>query len=180
MSRTHGGYDREQLKTAGIEESTHDRIKFMSGFQSLEDVQAAAPATEGESGSASPPVRARTRSPRLSKEEQEKIQAQAEFERLKPIILSKWRRRLRMFYGVWAKLADDPKINLSDGDVDEGSEMHYELMVAMGWVGVSKIEAWIDLAMWHGAMVLSRSELGTQLLAQFRQPNPDENAEQVQ
>jgi hypothetical protein len=183
MSRSHGGYSKEDLEKAGIEQSAHDRIKFMSGFRSLEEVQAAAPATEGEGQAASGQPAARggriARTPRLSKEEQEKAAELAEFERLKPVLLKKWQRRLRMVYGVWARLAEDPKIKLSDDEAEEGSEMHVELMQAFGWIHAGKIEAVVDLLMWHGGMVLSRSALGEQLLAQF-QGEPTPETEQVQ
>jgi hypothetical protein len=182
MGASHGGYTREQLQTAGIEESAHDRIKFMSGFRSSEEVAAAAPATEGEAAATNAQGRAsvpRTRQPRLSKEEQEKAQQLAEFERLKPVLINKWKRRLRMVYGVWARMADDPKIKLTDSEADEGSEMHVELMQAFGWIHAGKIEAIADLVMWHGGMILSRSQLGEQLLAQFHgEPTPE--TEQVQ
>lgn len=174
------GYSKADLQAAGIEESAHDRIKFMSGFRSLEEVQAAAPATEGEAGASQQTGKTGSvKRFRLSQEEKDKAAQAAEFERLKPVLLKKWNRRLRMIYGVWARLAEDPKIKLTDDEADEGSEMHVELMQAFGWIHAGKIEAVVDLLMWHGGAILARSELGSQLLAQFQQPSK-EQPEQVQ
>ena len=80
MSRSHGGYKKEDLERAGIEQSAHDRIKFMSGFQSMDEVRASAPETEGEggAGASGPKNQPRTRTPRLSKEDQEKLAQQAD------------------------------------------------------------------------------------------------------
>lgn len=173
MSRTHTGYNREQLQAAGIEENVGDRLKFMSGFKSMEDVRAAAPDTEGaDAGRAGAgPIAKR---PRLSKDEQEKLAMQAEFDRLRPLLVKKWARRLRTPYSLWARLANDPKISLTDEEAEEGAEMHVELMQAMGWMHAGKIEAWADLFMWHGATILGRSDLGAQLLASFTAPQPEE------
>jgi hypothetical protein len=181
MSSQHGGYTKEQLQTAGIEENAGDRIRYLSaGFQSLTEVRNAAPESEGEASATaqrgSGPVSARR--PRLSKEEQQKASEQAEFDRLKPVLLAKWRRRLRIVYGTWARLAEDEKIRLTDDEADEGSEMHVELMQAFGWIRAGKIEAVVDLCMWHGAMILSRSDAGQALLNSFKGQQPENDTVQ--
>ena len=181
MSKSHGGYNREQLKGAGLEESSHDRIKFMSGYKSLEEVRAAAPETEGE-GQASQvgtprTGMQRTRVPRLSKEEQQKAAEEEEFNRLRPMLVRKWNRRLRIPYSLWARLANDPKIALTEKEAEEGAELHVELMQAFGWIHAGKIEAIADLVLWHGATALGRSDLGAQLLAQFQPPAENEQVQ---
>src|SRR5215813_10456669 len=164
MSKSHGGFTREQLKNAGIEESHHDRIKFMSGHKSAQEVRAAAPATEAEAaGSPASPQSAIQRVKRQSKEEQERQALADEFERLRPMLINKWKRRLRIPYSLWARLANDPKVALDEKDAQEGAELHVELMQAMGWIHAGKIEAIADLFLWHGATILSRSELGQHL-----------------
>lgn len=168
MSRFHKGFTREEAREAGVEAAPGDVIKGMSGFRSLEEVQAAAPEQEGGSGSATGTQgRTVTRSPRLSKEEQEKLALQSEFERLRPLLLRKWERRLRTPYSLAARLANDPKIQLTDEEAADGAEMHVDFMQAMGWLRAGKIEAIADLVMWHGTMILGRSDLGSQLLADW-------------
>lgn len=177
MGTRHGGYTKQQRETAGLEENAGDRIRYLSGFRSLEEVRAAAPETEGEGNAGTPAGRAgsvqRQRVPRLSKEEQEKAAQQAEFDRLRPMLVKKWERRLRMLYGTWARIANDPKIALDDRESNEGAEMHVEMMMAFGWIHAGKIEAVADLLMWHGACILSRSDLGQQLMGAF-QPQPED------
>lgn len=176
MSGSHGGYHRDELQTAGLEENAGDRIRYLSGFRSLEEVRAAAPETEGEGTSSGQRVSASprgTRTPRLSKEDQEKLAQQAEFERLRPMLVKKWERRLRMLYGTWARIAGDPKIALEDREANEGAEQHVELMMAFGWIHAGKIEAIADVCMWHGAAILSRSDLGQQLMNSFS-PQPED------
>lgn len=176
MSRRHGGYHANELQQAGLTENAGDRIRYLSGFRSLEEVRAAAPETEGEGGPGSPSgqrTTVRTRTPRLSKEEQEKLAQQAEFERLRPMLVKKWERRLRMLYGTWARIAGDPKIALEDREANEGAEQHVELMMAFGWIHAGKIEAIADVCMWHGAAILSRSDLGQQLMNSFS-PQPED------
>lgn len=177
MGTRHGGYTREQLQSSGLEENAGDRIRYLSGFRSLDEVRAAAPETEGEGQAASgqrPNAGTRsTRVPRLSKEEQEKIAQQAEFDRLRPMLVKKWERRLRMLYGTWARIAGDPKIALEDREANEGAEQHVELMMAFGWIHAGKIEAIADVCMWHGAAILSRSDLGQQLMNSFSQQPED-------
>lgn len=182
MGTRHGGYTREQLQTSGLEENAGDRIRYLSGFRSLEEVRAAAPETEGEgtnpSGQGSRSTQRVARTPRLSKEEQEKLAQQAEFDRLRPMLVKKWERRLRMLYGTWSRIAGDPKIALEDREASEGAEQHVELMMAFGWIHAGKIEAIADVCMWHGAAILSRSDLGQQLINSF---NPQaEDKETVQ
>lgn len=170
MGGQHGGYTRDDLSRAGIEENAGDRIRMMSGYKNMEEVRAAAPETEGEgvtpgaSGQRGGPA---IRRPRLSKSEQEKQAAQEEFDRLRPLLVKKWERRLRIPYSLWARLAADPKVALSDKEATEGAELHVELMQAFGWIHAGKIEAIADLVLWHGATVLGRSELGLHLLEQL-------------
>jgi hypothetical protein len=176
MSKSHRGYSREQLQKAGIEESAHDRIKFMSGFKDITEVQAVAPETEGGEATSPKDKDATTaRVPRLSKEERAKAEREAEFERLRPMLVRKWERRLRIPYSLWARLANDPKIALTDEEAEEGAELHVELMQAFGWIHAGKIEAVADLILWHGGTALGRSDLGQQLIASFKQPPEDES-----
>lgn len=179
LSKSHQGYTREELQTAGLEENAGDRIRYLSGFRNLEEVRAAAPETEGASEQRA--THRQQRQPRLSKEEQEKLAQQAEFERLRPMLVKKWERRLRMLYGTWARLAGDPKIALEGQEATEGAEQHVELMMAFGWIHAGKIEAIADVCMWHGAAILSRSELGQSLINSFKAgPEGEPEAERIQ
>lgn len=175
FSRWHGGFTRDEAREAGVEAAPGDVIKSMSGFRSLEEVRAAAPDTEGAGDPRGQGQGASTqaRRPRLSKDEAAKLELQNEFDRLRPMLVGKWERRLRIPYSLWARLANDPKISLTDKEATEGAEMHVELMQAMGWLRAGKVEAIADLVLWHGATILGRSDLGAQLLASMSGPQPE-------
>jgi hypothetical protein len=179
MSGSHKGYSREELQKAGLEENAGDRIRYLSGFKNMAEVGAAAPESEGQT-TQPPTTRIGPRTPRLSKEEQEKAAQQAEFERLRPMLVKKWERRLRMLYGTWSRLAGDKKIALEDKEATEGAEQHVELMMAFGWMHAGKIEAIADVCMWHGAAILSRSDLGQQLMNSFNPPVEEPPQERLQ
>lgn len=176
MSSYHKGYTSEEAREVGVEHAPGDVIKGMSGFRSLEEVRAAAPETEGDGASGQQSGRNRTAPAirRLSKEDQAKAAQEEEFARLRPLLVKKWERRLRTPYSVVARMTGDPKIQLTDEEATEGAEMHVEFMQAMGWLHAGKIEAVADLVMWHGAMILSRSTWGEELLAGFSAPKPEE------
>lgn len=176
MSSVHRGYTQEEAREVGVEHAPGDVIKGMSGFRSLEEVRAAAPDTEGASDPRGQGQGASTqvRRPRLSKDDQAKLELQNEFDRLRPMLVGKWERRLRIPYSLWARLANDPKISLTDKEATEGAEMHVELMQAMGWLRAGKVEAIADLVLWHGATILGRSDLGAQLLASISGPQPEQ------
>ena len=174
FSLRHNGFTKAEAEEAGVETAPGEVIKGMSGFRNLEEVRAAAPETEGAANLSPGASGQRQRTPRLSKEDQDKQALQAEFDRLRPILIKKWERRLRIPYSVWSRLANDPKIQLSDNEATEGAEMHVELMQAMGWLRAGKVEAIADLILWHGATILGRSELGSQLLSQFSMSQPEQ------
>lgn len=165
MSKTHGGYSLDQLRGAGITPTRADTARALdSGRTSIADTVAGAPESETADEFKSKTTRG---SSKASRAEAQQI---AEFERLRPLLISKWKRRLRIPYSLWARLANDPEIALSETEATEGAEMHVELMQAMGWLRAGKIEAVADLILWHGGTILGRSELGKQLIQGFNAP----------
>jgi hypothetical protein len=166
MSKSHGGYYQKDLTEAGITANRSDIARSLdSGRKSIGDTLADAPEgeTENDKGKGA-------RAPRQSKANRAEAEQQAEFERLRPLLLRKWERRLRIPYGMWARLSGDPNVALSSEELKEGAEMHVDFVQAMGWLRAGKVEAVVDLAMWHGATILSRSKLGQQLIASFDAP----------
>jgi len=169
---SHGGYSQEELFEYGITPSRRDIARNLdAGHSSIDDAVNAAPDTEG----ASRPERERgTRTRRSSKEEREQAAESAEFERLRPQLVKRWKRRLRVPYSLWARLANDPQVALTDDEAEEGAEMHVDFCQAMGWLRAGKIEAVIDLTMWHGATILARSNLGQSLMGMFEPKEPED------
>lgn len=163
-TRIHGPYTAQDLRSSGIEPSSRDIARSLdSGNTSIDSVIANAPETEDEAKSKNAPS-----SRRNNKEAKERAGDIAEFQRLRPQLVERWKRRLRIPYSLWARLADDPQIALSEKEVTEGAEMHVDFCEAMGWLKAGKVEAIIDLTLWHGGTILGRSEVGKQLLSQLQ------------
>lgn len=165
MTRRHGGYTVEDLRSNGITPNNRDIARSLdSGHTGIDSVIAGAPDLESD---AEPEGKKRTRQPKQTTEEKQKASDLEEFQRLRPQLTERWKRRLRIPYSLWARLANDPQIALSERELDEGAIMHVDFCEAMGWLKAGKIEAIIDLSLWHGATALSRSDLGKQLLRSF-------------
>lgn len=161
MTRKHGGYTQEEMTTAGVEPSGKDIARSLDGHESIASVVEEAPETEG----AQKKDKAKAR-----REEKQLEKDREDFLRARPQMVARWKRRLRVPYSLWARLADDPGIKLSEEELQEGAELHVDFCEAMGWFKAGKIEAIVDLSMWHGATALSRSELGRNLMRQFSDP----------
>jgi hypothetical protein len=172
MSKSHGGYFQKDLTDAGITPTRSDVARSLdSGRTSIGDVLKDAP--DGETTDETKQSgRGRPRGTQ-SKAARAEAEQQAEFDRLRPLLVSKWKRRLRIPYSLWARLAGDPQVALSEKEVEEGAELHVEFVQAMGWVHAGKVEAVVDLAMWHGATILGRSEIGQNLIKTFTMPEAE-------
>lgn len=172
LTTKHGGYTQQDLRDTGIEPTQRDIARSLDGGNmSIDDVIANAPENESDAKQNKP-------GKRQNKEIKSQMQDLEDFRRLRPQLVERWKRRLRVPYSMWARLANDPEIALSDKEVTEGAEMHVDFCEAMGWLKAGKVEAIVDIIFWHGATGLSRSQLGKQLLAQFsaENPNNDPNA----
>lgn len=80
----------------------------------------------------------------------------------------RWGRRMRLVYSVWAKIADDPKIKLSDDEEKDFGQVHADFAMAWGIAASTKIEASADLVIIHFTMIASRSKWMTELLENLR------------
>ena len=182
FSMAHGPYSEEDLRSVGIQPTQRDIARTLdSGHTSIDSVVDSAPESESDGGSEQPSGRARrntSRSPRMSKEEQQDQRDRELFEQNREGMVRRWKRRLRVPYSLWARLADDPQIQLSEEEVTEGAEMHVDFCAAMGWYKAGKVEAIFDLTMWHGATILSRSQIGQQLMQSFNiEKKPEETVQ---
>jgi hypothetical protein len=164
MTRKHGGYNSDEIVSAGGEPSGKDIARSIDGHVSIDSVVADAP----ESETIKKDKAAEKREQKKSEKERE------EFLRLRPQLVNRWKRRLRIPYSLWARLTDDQDIKLSEQELTEGAELHVDFCDAMGWFRAGKIEAIMDLGMWHGATILSRSKTGKSLLNSFKE-KPDES-----
>jgi hypothetical protein len=170
LTRKHGGYYVEDLRSAGVSVNQRDIARSLdSGNTSIDSVIASAPDTES-SGKVDG---AQTNQKRTSKEAREKLQELEEFRRLRPQLIDRWKRRLRIPYSMWARLANDPEIMLPEKELEEGATLHVDFCEAMGWLKAGKIEAMVDLTLWHGGTILSRSQFGKSLIASINPPIPE-------
>lgn len=163
-TRVHGPYSADDLRASGIETTGKDIARSIDGNQTIEDVILKSPDTESS-------AKDKTQNKREAKERAEEI---AEFRRLRPQLVDRWKRRLRIPYSLWATLAHDPQIALTEKECQDGAELHVDFCEAMGWLKAGKIEAIIDLGLWHSATALSRSDLGKALIASFQTKPPEE------
>lgn len=173
MTRIHGPYSAQDLRDAGIAPTRNDVARTLdSGHSSIDSVVASAPDTETSDKDKKPG--------RESKESKIKAAEIAEFDRLRPQLIKRWKRRLRIPFSMWARLADDPEIALSEDELNEGAEMHVDFCQAMGWLRAGKIEAVMDMTFWWGATALSRSQAGKELLQNFGNPTIQKESKVVQ
>jgi hypothetical protein len=157
----HGGYDDEQLRQSGVSQDNDVARTLDSGRSSIDDVRSQAP--EGESAE---PVKGTAKTSSAKSKKSGDSEERKRFLELRPLLVSKWKRRLRIPYGVFAKLLGDPEIALTEQDAEDGANLHVDLMDAMGWYQAGKLEAVADVCVWHGATILSRSKIGKQLFAE--------------
>jgi hypothetical protein len=175
MTRIHGKYSQEDLRDAGIEPTQRDIARTLdSGNTSINDVIAGAPELESDAGSSTRGQNVRTGTRGSTREDKQRASDLTEFDSLRPQMVKRWKRRLKVPYSLWARLANDPSIALTEDELTEGAEMHIDLFRALGWLKAGKIEAIADTLMWHGATALSRSDLGQQLLNSFRAPEDED------
>jgi hypothetical protein len=107
----------------------------------------------------------------------EKLQAEKDKE-IREIQERRWGRRMRLIYSVWAKIADDPKIKLSDDEEKDFGQIHADFAMAWGITASTKIEASADLAIIHFTVIASRSKWMTELLESLRgKEDEDDEAE---
>lgn len=76
----------------------------------------------------------------------------------------RWGRRMRMVYGVWAKIVDDPKIALSEQEATDFGQVHADFAMAWGITASNKLEATFDVLTIHGTVIASRSKWVEEIL----------------
>lgn len=176
MTTAHGGYYVQDLRDAGIEPTNRDIARALdSGRKSISETREGAP--ENETADEPQGSRRGPRQKRQSASERAEAEAAAEFDRLRPLLIRKWKRRLRIPYSLWARLSGDNSVALSDEELNEGAEMHVDFVQAMGWLRAGKIEAVIDITMWHGGTILARSDLGKNLIRSFMESEAKQKEE---
>lgn len=169
LTTDHGGYYIQDLKDAGIEPTNRDIARALdNGRKSISETREGAP--DNETAEETSGSRRGPRQKRQSATERAEAEQAAEFDRLRPLLIRKWKRRLRIPYSLWARLSGDSSVALSDDELNEGAEMHVDFVQAMGWLRAGKIEAVIDITMWHGGTILARSDLGKNLIRSFMEP----------
>lgn len=172
MSKSHGGYDEAQSKGVGLTGSS-EHLKGMAGFPTLADAKNAAPATEqpvednrGKRGPSGP------RQPRMTADEARSAMLKELFEKNKSTHLRRWERKIRMIHRLHEMLG---ATRITDEEVVEGAELHYELCVVMEWFTYSKYEVMIDLTFWWVRTIVEHDPHAQQFIAAWRseQQSPD-------
>lgn len=87
----------------------------------------------------------------------------------------RWGRRMRMVYGVWAKITDDPKIALSEQEATDFGQVHADFAMAWGIAASNKLEATFDVLTIHGTVIASRSKFVEEILKGLSNKNEEEN-----
>lgn len=138
MSRSHGGWNLKQLEESGGEPTARDRARALSGYQSLAEVKAAAPELEG---TPAPTSAIASRKPRITREEAEKAErVRLARERIGGVICDK---AARSPYRLWAALAGDPSLKLSDEEALEMKQAYEQLAEGLG----------ADFTLWYFALL---------------------------
>ena len=161
MSKSHGGYTEDQSKNAGLTGSS-EHLKGMSGFSSIADAKAAAPSTEEPTESGKNKRTPGPRPQRMTADEAKTAMLRTMFEQNKPIHLRRWERKIRMIHRLHEMIGATP---ISQQEIAEGAELHYELCVVMEWFTYSKYEIIIDISFWWVRTVVEHDPHAQQFLA---------------
>lgn len=172
MSKSHGGYTEEQSRGAGLTGSS-EHLKSMAGYSSIADARAAAPTTEestegGKNSKRTPGPRPQ----RMTADEAKTAMLRTMFEQNKPIHLRRWERKIRMLHRLHEMIGATP---ISEKEIQEGAELHYELCVVMEWFTYSKYEIIIDISFWWVRTIVEHDPHAQQFLAAWNaeQQNPE-------
>lgn len=92
-----------------------------------------------------------------SKMAMQRLQADQERE-LREAVERRWGRRMRMIYGVWGKILDDPKMRLSEEEEKDFGQVHADFALAWGIAASNKLEATFDVLTMHGTTIAGRSK----------------------
>jgi len=93
----------------------------------------------------------------------QRLQADQERE-LREAVERRWGRRMRMIYGVWGKILDDPKMYLSETEEKDFGQVHADFALAWGIAASNKLEATFDVLTMHGTAVAGRSKWVEEIL----------------
>lgn len=83
---------------------------------------------------------------------------------LREAVERRWGRRMRMIYGVWGKILDDPKMRLSDEEEKDFGQVHADFALAWGIAASNKLEATFDVLTMHGTAIAGRSKWVEEIL----------------
>lgn len=176
MSRAHGGYTEDQSKKVGLTGSS-EHLKGMTGFSSIGDAKNAAPATEQPADEGRGKRTNTPRQPRMTAEEAKSAALKELFEKNKDIHLRRWERKIRAVHRLHEMLG---ATRITDEEVKEGAELHYELCVVMEWFTYSKYEVMIDLSFWWVRTIVEHDPRAQAFLAAWRQGETDPQTLTVQ
>ncbi len=76
----------------------------------------------------------------------------------------RWGRRMRMIYGVWGKILDDPKMRLTETEEKDFGQVHADFALAWGLAASNKLEATFDVLTMHGTAIAGRSKWVEEIL----------------
>ncbi len=93
----------------------------------------------------------------------QRMQAEQEAQ-IREALERRWGRRMRMIYGVWGKITDDPKMYLSDKEEADFGQVHADFALAWGLAASNKIEATFDVLTMHATVVAVRSKWVEEIL----------------
>jgi hypothetical protein len=93
----------------------------------------------------------------------QRLQADQERE-LREAVERRWGRRMRMIYGVWGKILDDPKMRLSEEEEKDFGQVHADFALAWGIAASNKLEATFDVLTMHGTCIAGRSKWVAEIL----------------
>lgn len=85
----------------------------------------------------------------------------------------RWSRRMRLIYGVWAKILDDKTLRLTEQEEKDFGQVHADFAVAWGITASNKLEASLDVLTMHGTSIAARSKWVQEALAALHSKGED-------
>lgn len=178
LTMSHGGWNLEDLKTAGAVVSDSDIARSMTPgrFNSLASVAEGAPDrdSDAEPGEGRENRSTSSQSPRKPYTRKQKGPNDAEIELLRKATIARCRRMAKLPYSMWAAITGDPSLRLNPEEEEELTAGYVALFEAYGWQVAGKLWAWLDLTAAHCALIAVRSDVMKNLFAgQQEQPQEE-------
>jgi hypothetical protein len=164
MSKSHGGYNVDDLKGVGITPNQRDIARSLAGNTSAQEVTSQAPDKEPGPGDAGQVTRTRrSKTPAVD----------PEVERAKEQILRlRCQRIASLPYTLMANLLSEPSVKLNAEEEAMVTESYFTLAKAHGWEGASKLLLWGDVCICQAAVIAApkRKEAFMRAANMFGQP----------